>query len=615
VLALACVCACGNRTDVTTRVVTTYVPQACPVTAAGYATYAALGDYAATPPATGHLLSAVGTALTEIDTQARELVIDATQGSGVWQGVGPVPPAGDVNVLVLPALASCALTGSVGMRAGPTFSPIGSEEALVVGGTSMTSTPPTYVVHLDTGAVAQAAPDLLTARTLATVTPFGEGQALVAAGIGGSVALPNAEIYSVATGGFTQQPIDLGVGRSQQGATVLAGGQTLLVGGVGDDNVHVLGTMLTIDPSNLLVTSTGLAALSTPRSSPTVMRLANGEILVAGGFDGNDAPVPWLEWFNATATAPSTTPFQLVTGSASAFIALEQGGALAVIAPPAGAPANFQNVWLIDSSHVVTAAMPIAAPLTQPALFGGAEGAPVLWTGSMWLQWQPWSGSFGALGVLDANAPNIGGATCSPDPGLAMWLDATTFQPVGLRFDTTNAYSTLGNPFLDAASDAPVAAPVGLAPDGLPSDGTVTYSQSGSSSSPNAPSITLASGGTVWVTDRTYADVNVVVNGPSSPPAVVVLRDDAGNELDVGAAACVSPCVACPLPATNGSPNRINLTRQGGGVTFTLAPGPSGSCPAVPFASTARISLGFRAQAGTSSTLIDALTVTRLGTP
>lgn len=95
--------------------------------------------------------------------------------------------------------------------------------------------------------------------------------------------------------------------------------------------------------------------------------------------------------------------------------------------------------------------------MTAPVLFGGAEGAPILWTGSTWLQWQPYAGEFQALAVADTPPTNMGAPATSPDPGLAMWLDPTTDALTLLRFDTTTPYSTVERQLLtlDTTDTAP----------------------------------------------------------------------------------------------------------------------------------------------------------------
>jgi len=239
--------------------------------------------------------------------------------------------------------------------------------------------------------------------------------------------------------------------------------------------------------------------LAVPRIAPSVLRLASGEVLVAGGADANGVAVLTLEWFSPDASHTKRTE-DLVAGSARAYVALQSGGALAVIAPPAGADATFHNTWVIDPDGVLEAATSIEGALTQPALFGGAGDAPVLWTGDRWLRWQPWLGTFGALGARDAAPAHVGVVSASPDRGLALWLDSSnTSEPrfTALRFDVRGEYSPLGGPLL--VSDAG-----DLSPDHLVTSGAVTFD-----SALDGGALTLEPGASAFVTDRTYADVRV----------------------------------------------------------------------------------------------------------
>ena len=72
---------------------------------------------------------------------------------------------------------------------------------------------------------------------------------------------------------------------------MLATGETLLVGGIGQFGVP-LATMEIVDPKTRRYRTSGVATLLVPRSSPTVLRLASGEIMVAGGFDRSNLPGP-----------------------------------------------------------------------------------------------------------------------------------------------------------------------------------------------------------------------------------------------------------------------------------------------------------------------------------
>jgi hypothetical protein len=593
---LALAAACHKDAVITTRTVTVHVPAACAADGGAYAEYYGLGDFEPAPPSTGHLLSDVGAALPELDPAVRALVVQASEsvdGSSaprLWEGMAPVPPSGDVDVLVLPALASCALTTPAGFGAGATVAPIAGARALVVGGAG-NPTLPTFAASLDTGAVAQVGTDLLTPRTDATVTPFGGG-GLVAGGRdprpGGQV-LASAEVYDPALDGFSQQqPIALSEARARHGAAQLATGETLLVGGWGADQKTALGSMEIVDPATGRVRTTGVAQLAFPRIAPTVLRLASGEILVAGGVDSNSAPVTQLEWFTPDASAPSPGKRvqPLVAGSARAFVALEGGGALAVVAPPANAPPGFQNVWVIEASGALEAAAPIQSMLTRPALFGGAQGAPVLWTGQFWLRWQPWTGAFAPLSVLDSAAVGASDAACAPDGGLAMWLDSSGRGLTALRFDTRNAYSTL--PQMLLATDASE-----LAPDRLASPTTIHFDTT-------VGGLVMAPGASAFVTDRTYADVTVDVTAPTGEPAMIVLRDEQGRELEVGGASC---------PATLGA--TLHVERRGASVTWSAAGSPATAC-AGSIGQDARVSVGVRAVASATRSVVRHLKVTRI---
>jgi hypothetical protein len=321
-----------------------------------------------------------------------------------------------------------------------------------------------------------------------------------------------------------------------------------------------------------------------------VLRLASAEILVGGGFDGTGAPVTSFEWFQSDATAePGKSTIPLTPGLVPTMIALESGGALVVAATPAAAPVGFQNAWVIDASGALVNATPIPPPVASPVLFGGAQGAPVLWTGDRWLQWQPYAQSFGEISVLDDVPANIGDATCSPDPGLAMWLDPTQLQLTLLRFDTRNEYSSLPGPLL-------VTGPEETSPDQL---NAVSWDiNTGLTLEPGTP------GAAAFVTDRTYADVAISVDVVSGP-AVVALRDTLGVETQVPVA-----CTGSAAP-TQGA-YTLQLERHGASVTWSTNTGLTGTCALMN--GDARVSVGVRA-GGTVPGIVTHLIVSRLGTP
>jgi hypothetical protein len=605
--------ACQKDPVITTREVTLYAPQSCApdlanLDAGAFAVYHALGDYEPAPSADGHLLTA-GTALPEIDPAARALVVDATEEDREWEGVSPIAPAGAVDVLLLPSTTPCTLRGAVTGGEGVVMGVAGSQRALLVGGSAgggAGGAPPATVLRLDTGEIEAPGGG---ARTDATVTAFGAG-ALVAGGrtSPGGAVLDTALVYDPDSGGFDSQLISLLGPRADAGAAVLATGETLLVGGVGGDGTTVLDSMEIVDPVTRTVRAAG-AKLAFALRAPTVLLLASGEIFVAGVVDSGGAPVSELEWFSADASQAITIRTEeLVAGSARTYAALEAGGVLAVVSPPASAPASFQNTWVIDPDGVLEAATPIEGDLPQPVLFGGAGGAPVLWTGTSadgapgrWLRWQPWSGSFAPLVVLDDTPGRIMSAATSPDPGTALWLDTTTARApslAALRFDVRGEYSTLAGPLL--VSDT-----TDVAPDRLAAAGVISFD-------PSLGRLTLepgasAPGASAFVTDRTYADVRVQVDAPTGQPALIVLRDAVGDELEVGGA-------ACPGAVVTGAPSSLTVERTGAKLTWAVSSGVSGACT-VAFGATARVSVGVRAAPDLIQSVASNLRVTRLGSP
>jgi hypothetical protein len=607
VFGLATVEGCHGGESGTARVLTTHVSPGCPsggqaLDGEGYAKFYGSGDFDPALPAAGHFLKSAGDVLSEIDPASRALVVDASEGAGRWLAVSGIAATGNIDVLLLPWMASCALLPALApdsaavVSSGATMGPVAPETVLIAGGVTGTDASQvaaaSQVVDLSTGSVASITPDLATPRIQATVTAFGAG-GLVAGGRDVSVGLvlDTAEVYSPELGGIDQaQRISLSTYRSDHGAAILVTGETLLVGGVGQDGVTVLSSMEVVDPTTRTVRAENVASLTAARREPVVLHLASGEILVAGGLDASDTPVATVEWFLADVSKASKRPHDLVAGAtARSYIALEGGGALAVFAPPAGPPdPSYQSVWVIDADGSFEAGVPVAGTLTQPMLFGGAGGAPILWTGDRWLRWQPWSGSFGAFISLDPVSPSVSGPGSSPDPGAGMWLDPATSALTLMRFDTRGTYSPLAGPLLvtDTSDMAPdsLAGPVGASFD--PSLGLV-----------------LPPGRSAFVTDRTYADVSIDVDAPTGEPAVVVLRDESGSELEIGGA-------SCPAPFTAGAASSLHVERRSAKVTWNRTTGGAGTCSTATSAE-GRLAIGVRTAADATRSVVTNLRVAR----
>ena len=584
-------------------------PKSCPVTQSeAFSIVYGNGDYDDSQSTVSSLfLRDTGTELTELPEKTRAVIVDVTQNAAnlAWRGTAEVPPSGPINVLVWDQAGTCRLSQSVEPRTDVTFGVFG-RHLMVAGGTLPGSTPHTFVGDLATGHMEDLAIGLRTRRSHATITSFRKSAlddpspALVAGGEdpgGTGSALATAEVYVPKQGApgdigdFDNAKIDLSEPRTKHGAVVLSSGETLLVGGIG---AGTLATMEIVDPKTGRSRTNGVVNLAQARSNPTVLRLASGEIFVAGGVDRSNAPVKKLEWFSADASRATKQPADLVTGLERAYVPLEGGGVLAVVRPETGVT-DFKTVWVISADGTIDPGLPIdPTTLDRVRLFPGVEGAPVLWTGRQWLRWQPWSGAFQPIPNAPTRGPR-GPAIVNGDSGLALWLDDRADDPHedmvlenflyvrGYRFGTHTRFGTVASPLL-------VDGTAGLAPDRLP--GSSIRFQPGRG-------LELGPGASAFVTDVTYADVTVEIDGGATPS--IVLRQEDGREIDVGGAAC---------PTVQSAVTTLRVERIGKRVTVQADDKPPLTCP-TEVDLTARVSIGVRGAGGTGSSLAHNLRIRR----
>ncbi|MDB4939156.1 MAG: Rhs family protein [Labilithrix sp.] len=606
---------CKPSTEFEDRPLVVYAPKSCPVSQSeAYSVIYGNGDFEDAQNAISSLyLRDIGTEMSELPKETRSVIVDVSHPaqSVDWRGTAEVPPSGPINVLVWPGGETCRLTRNVEARTEVALGVFG-RHLMVAGGSVAGQVPRTFVGDLTTGVVDSLVFGLGTRRSRPTITAFREtpdqdpAPALVAGGEDpdSQTPLSTAEIYLPKAGAlgdigdFDRVRMDIGDARTKHGAVVLATGETLLVGGIGQFGVP-LATMQIIDPTTRRYRTSGVATLSVPRSNPTVLRLASGEIMVAGGFDRSNAPVPTIEWFSPDVSRPTKRPIDLVPGQERAFVPLEAGGALAVVMPPPGTT-EFSTVYVISAEGTVEAALPIdPATLTAVRLFPGTDGAPALWTGQRWMRWQPWFGAFQPIPDAPTQGP-VGTAIASGDPGLALWLDnreerASDHTLVelenqlyvrGYRFATRSRFGTVRNPLLvDGTS--------GLAPD------RIAGSPGSSIRFVDGKGLELGPGASAFVTDVTFSRVTIELDGGAVP--YIVLRQEDGRELEVGGAACAFGQNA----ATS-----VRVERSGARVVVYPDGGEGQPCPTELDAG-ARISIGVRGAGGTGMSLAHNLRITR----
>jgi hypothetical protein len=389
-------------------------------------------------------------------------------------------------------------------------------------------------------------------------------------------------------GDFERTRVELSEPRAKHGAVVLSTGETLLVGGIGSDGKR-LNSMEIIDPVTRNYRTNGVALLQVPRANPTVMRLASGEVFVAGGTNNRNEEVPTLEWFTPDASRPSRRSIDLVTGAERAFVPLQAGGVLAVIKPETPS-ATFPTVWVISADGTPEPANPIdPTTLDTVRLFPGTEGAPVLWTGKRWMRWDPWFSVFLPIADAPPNGPNTM-AIASGDDGLALWLDDrgdAGMNVTGFRFATRSRFGTVPSPLL---ADGPG----GLAPD------RVTGFVTSSLRFLPGQGLELGPGAGAFLTDFTFADVDVDLEVLSTAPSIV-LREDGGREFEIGGAAC---------PLTRPGGQSLHVERVGKRVRVRLDDGELRQCP-TELPPGVRVAVGLRGAAGGGVSLARNLRVTR----
>jgi len=580
--------------ETTTRVVNLHVTASCPIPTGSVGEYVALGDYNPSQPNHSSLLATdqAGQTIDGVpaDVQSLALVATASDDSQFF-GVTLVPPAGDVDMLLLPSASACKLNTKVGFAPGMIFGAVTSSTIIASGTVVNQAEPQSFRIDLGTGQIDTMQNGLQTPRVRAALAMLGSGgQAVVSGGVSNGITQKTAEIFDQASGGFEPSVIQLAQDREDHAAVTLESGNVLLVGGQNDQSMLIAPTeLISLDAvTGQWRSAESTVLLAQPRKNPYALRLADGTILVGGGYDENDVPIPDVEFFtpDATATEMSTPNVRVPARPVHAFVALDGGGALFVAAPDRDPP-DFQRAWFVSPDGGAVPIVPdVSAPLSDVKLFARAGGQALLWTGSTWLLFDPWSG-FSALANAPSSGPDLGSPFTTPDPGMVGWV-ASDGSIVVWRDATRNEFATEG-PYLSA-------------------DTTLTAADHWPPPTFDATTgVALDPSESVFVTDARYLDVAVDVDGAAGNLPIVVMRGGE-SEVDVGGG-------NCPLPFV-GSSTHLHVERHGAFVSFSLGGplmpcGPFGSGAGVTITSAARIAVGVRG--GGAGSQARNLMITRLG--
>lgn len=213
-----------------------------------------------------------------------------------------------------PATGTFSATGSMSAtRVGPTATLLPSGGVLVAGGVGTgysVPQPSAEIYNPATGTFSTTSGSMITTRTYHTATLLPNGLVLIAGGCGidGSGGpcepLASAELYNPATGTFSAAGT-MTTTRVFPTATLLPNGQVLIAGGTSNGySTNPLNSAELYNPATGIFSATG--SMIAARANHLATLLANGEVLVATGYDGSNFLVSAELYNPATGTFSAT---------------------------------------------------------------------------------------------------------------------------------------------------------------------------------------------------------------------------------------------------------------------------------------------------------------------
>jgi N-acetylneuraminic acid mutarotase len=228
-----------------------------------------------------------------------------------------------------------------------------------------------------------SAGDMVESRASDTATLLPSGKVLVAGGYAGSFARKSDELYDPSTNTWATgaaKPPDMSVVRSDPAATVLADGRVLIAGGF--QGAGDTASVDIYDPaSNSFVSGAGKPPdLPTPSDSDTASVLRNGKVLLSGG---QNSPATYL--YDPAANSWTTGPNMSVKRIGASIATLCDGGVLAAggsngaIGPFDTAEVFHPDIALPASGNLLVNG---DAEASAPASADVGMAAPLGWTTS-----------------------------------------------------------------------------------------------------------------------------------------------------------------------------------------------------------------------------------------
>jgi hypothetical protein len=187
------------------------------------------------------------------------------------------------------------------IRYGPATASLPDGRVLIAGGYDNTEDVATAEVFNPSSGTFSPVGSMSEPRELTATAPLPDGRVLVAGGYDNGDPIATSDIFNPQTNSFSLGP-SLPATRYDAATAVVSGGRVMIAGG-SDDGVENLSSALVFDPSS--ATFTGTSSLPAGNFGPAGASLPGGRALVAGGFD--DA----LQDYSTTALAfdPATNSF------------------------------------------------------------------------------------------------------------------------------------------------------------------------------------------------------------------------------------------------------------------------------------------------------------------
>lgn len=231
-------------------------------------------------------------------------------------GLVPDPAATEVSTATAEVYSVAngvwAATGAMSYpRAWAAAASLANGDVLITGGFDQTLTngqayqDSAEIYSVATGTWSKTTGSLTTPRGGHTAVPLGDGTILVAAGFDNSGDhFENAELFTESTGMFTAAGSMNGT-RFDYGSVALPGGRVLIVGG--GETVEAASIELYTKGMGWSA-ATSLPSMSVRRFLPSVVALANGDAVIAGGYNRTDGVLASAEIVHLTANTITITP-------------------------------------------------------------------------------------------------------------------------------------------------------------------------------------------------------------------------------------------------------------------------------------------------------------------